>query len=138
MDLLSCPVSPSVKICIISCHIHNFVSVCNLKFLKNSKKIEKRLKKKIQKEFPENSKRVLRNFPKNSQKIQRKKSKTFPPKFRKKFFKNFSKKSQKILTCAYRSKSFSSLLFSNFLCSIFEKLLVMIVTLVISNDPLWI
>ena len=44
-------VSPSVKICIISCHIHNFVSVCNLKFSKNSPKISSKNFQKFLKTF---------------------------------------------------------------------------------------
>ena len=59
-----CPVSPSVKIYIISCHINNFVSVCNLEFRMNSSKNSQK-----------NSPKILKNFfkklPKNSYSLGR-------------------------------------------------------------------
>ena len=82
--------------CINSCHIHNFVSVCNLRFPKNSKGILIEFPKSSQKfpqkipnenpptihpkkchnnfqeisiEFPQNSKRISKEFPNNSQKF---------------------------------------------------------------------
>ena len=74
-----CPVSPSVKICIISSHIHNFVSVCILKFPKNSKRIpnefqtnSKRIPKEFPKEFPKNFQKIPKEFPGNSERIPRK------------------------------------------------------------------
>ena len=107
-DLISCPVSPSLKICIISCHIHIFVSACNLKFQKNSRIAPIEFPKNSQirtpqpyipKEFP--NQRIPRKFLKNFQRIPKK----FPKNSQK-----IPKKSQKNLTRAYRSKSFSSLL----------------------------
>ena len=62
------------KNCIVSCHIHNFVPVCNLKFPKNSNR-----------KFPKNSSKIPKKIPKNSKTIP----KTIP--------KKFSKNSQKIL-----------------------------------------
>ena len=78
---------------------------------------------KILKEFQKNSKRIPIEFPKNSQRICKKfqKLRTPQPYIPKEFPKNSQKiskefekkkkKSQKILTRAYRSKSFSSLFF---------------------------
>ena len=114
-DLICCPVSLSVKICIISCHIHNFVLVCNLNFLKNSKGIPKSEPPNhifIPKQFPNNSKRIFKEFPENSKRIPKK----FPKnskKFLQKISKKFSKNSQKFLPRAYRLKSFSSLFHQN-------------------------
>ena len=78
-DLISCPVSPSLKICIISCHIHIFVSACNLKFQKNSRIAPIEFPKNSQirtpqpyipKEFP--NQRIPRKFLKNFQRIPKK------------------------------------------------------------------
>ena len=78
-------VSPSVKICIISCHIHNFVSAFAIR---NSQRIPKEFQKNSQIRTLQPYKKIPKKFPKNSQKI--------PKKFLKKFFKRFQKDSKKI------------------------------------------
>ena len=92
-DLICCPVSLSVKICIISCHIHNFVLSMQFKFPKEFQfgipKSEPPqpyiYPQTIPKQFQKNFQRIPRKFQKNSQKIP------------KRFQKNSSKNFQKIL-----------------------------------------
>ena len=89
------PVSPSVKICINSCHIHNFVSVCDSRLPRNSRRIPTINPQQCY--AIQNSKRIPKECQKNSQRMPKIISKEFLKKIQIiKFFQKIPKEFSKI------------------------------------------